>query len=236
MEGYYNISSGFGKRTSGTHRGIDIDSYGGAGSIAGAAVRAAKGGKVYAFNASCTHNYGKKTSCGCGGGYGIFVYVRHDDGTEARYAHLGAVAVSYGEIVLQGETLGTVGSTGFSSGFHLHFELRDAGGNAVNSMPVNAEGRHTYYGSSAPFSEAVCYRYNTDRIWAEVKNGHILVQTAAAPADSLVLVVQYSGGRLVSADVATASAQISLAEGADSAKVMLWKGISPVTKAVFLQW
>ena len=59
------------------------------------------------------------------GGYGLTVILRHGDGTlESRYAHLSQLTVRAGEWVEQGEVIGLVGSTGNSTGPHLHFELR----------------------------------------------------------------------------------------------------------------
>lgn len=59
------------------------------------------------------------------GGYGLTVILRHDDGQlESRYAHLSQVSVQPGEWVEQGEVIGLVGSTGTSTGPHLHFEIR----------------------------------------------------------------------------------------------------------------
>ncbi|MBE9114922.1 peptidoglycan DD-metalloendopeptidase family protein [Lusitaniella coriacea LEGE 07157] len=59
------------------------------------------------------------------GGYGLMVALRHEDGTqESRYAHLSQIFVQAGELVEQGQPIGLVGSTGFSTGPHLHFEWR----------------------------------------------------------------------------------------------------------------
>jgi murein DD-endopeptidase MepM/ murein hydrolase activator NlpD len=59
------------------------------------------------------------------GGYGLMVTLRHLDGTqESRYAHLSEMFVEPGQTVAQGEMIGRVGSTGFSTGPHLHFEWR----------------------------------------------------------------------------------------------------------------
>lgn len=59
------------------------------------------------------------------GGYGLTVILRHEEGTqESRYAHLSEVFVQPGESVDQGNVIGLVGSTGFSTGPHLHFEWR----------------------------------------------------------------------------------------------------------------
>lgn len=60
------------------------------------------------------------------GGYGNTVILRHEDGTqETRYAHLSQILVDTGEKVKQGDVVGLVGSTGNSTGPHLHFELRE---------------------------------------------------------------------------------------------------------------
>jgi murein DD-endopeptidase MepM/ murein hydrolase activator NlpD len=59
------------------------------------------------------------------GGYGLMVTLQHLDGTqESRYAHLSEVFVESGQEVARGEVIGRVGSTGFSTGPHLHFEWR----------------------------------------------------------------------------------------------------------------
>ena len=57
------------------------------------------------------------------GAYGNCVDVRHADGSLTRYAHLSGFAVSYGQVVNQGQVIAYVGSTGVSTGAHLHFEL-----------------------------------------------------------------------------------------------------------------
>ncbi len=62
-----------------------------------------------------------------GQGYGRFVIVDHNIDYITLYAHLSEVLVSEGEVVAQGEILGRVGSTGNSTGPHLHFEIRDFG-------------------------------------------------------------------------------------------------------------
>ncbi len=61
------------------------------------------------------------------GGYGNVVIVAHDDGTESRYAHCRDLSVKAGERVGSGQAIATVGSTGRSTGAHLHFEVRRDG-------------------------------------------------------------------------------------------------------------
>ncbi|MBM4402604.1 MAG: peptidoglycan DD-metalloendopeptidase family protein [Candidatus Cloacimonetes bacterium] len=61
-------------------------------------------------------------------GYGCHVVVDHGNGYQSLYAHLSSFAVSAGQAVSQGQTLGTMGCTGRCSGTHLHFEIRSGGG------------------------------------------------------------------------------------------------------------
>lgn len=63
---------------------------------------------------------------GYNGGYGNYIVISHPNGTQTLYAHLLTTKVAVGEIVKQGEVIGQVGSTGRSTGAHLHFEIRGA--------------------------------------------------------------------------------------------------------------
>lgn len=65
-------------------------------------------------------------SSGYNGGYGSYIVIKHDNGTQTLYAHLSGVQVSVGEQVSQGQVIGNMGSTGKSTGTHLHFEVRGA--------------------------------------------------------------------------------------------------------------
>ena len=102
------------------HGGIDIAGAG----IMGAPVVAAADGTVIASNSSCTHNWGKSYSCGCGGGYGNYVMISHAGGKMTVYGHLTSLTVSTGQSVSRGQVIGYVGSTGNSTGPHLHYECR----------------------------------------------------------------------------------------------------------------
>jgi murein DD-endopeptidase MepM/ murein hydrolase activator NlpD len=66
-------------------------------------------------------------------GYGNLVKIQHSNGDETWYAHQSEIWVGVGQAINQGETIGLVGSTGLSTGPHLHFELHEAG-NAVDPL------------------------------------------------------------------------------------------------------
>ena len=113
------ITSGYGNRihpifgTERWHSGIDI------GAAAGATVIAADSGTVFVATYSSS--------------YVNYVMIYHSNGTYTLYAHMSAFAISNGQSVSQGQTIGYVGSTGVSSGPHLHFETR-VNGAAVDPM------------------------------------------------------------------------------------------------------
>ncbi|MGI6257339.1 MAG: murein hydrolase activator EnvC family protein [Anaerovoracaceae bacterium] len=96
------------------HSGIDISCSG------GAAIVAANSGVVY--------------NAGWMGGYGNTVIVDHGGGISTLYAHNSAIYVSPGQRVSRGQTIAGAGTTGNSTGVHLHFEVR------VNGTPVNPQG------------------------------------------------------------------------------------------------
>ncbi|GAA2399088.1 M23 family metallopeptidase [Streptomyces glaucosporus] len=90
--------------SSGTHSGVDF------AAASGTPVRAVGPGTV--------------VTVGWGGAYGNQVVIRHDDGRYTQYGHLSATSVSPGQRVEGGRQIGAVGSTGNSTGPHLHFEAR----------------------------------------------------------------------------------------------------------------
>ena len=89
------------------HTGIDL------GSVAGAAIHAAGNGTVIL--------------AGSWGGYGRTVVIDHGGGLSSLYAHQSSIAVSEGQRVLAGDVIGYIGCTGFCTGPHLHFEVREVG-------------------------------------------------------------------------------------------------------------
>ncbi|HAZ08714.1 MAG TPA: hypothetical protein DCZ01_09390 [Elusimicrobia bacterium] len=76
---------------------------------------------------------GRITQAGWHEGYGQLIEIRHTNGEATRYGHLSKILVKVGDIVQRGKTMiGRVGSTGISTGPHLHFEVRDRNGKAIN--------------------------------------------------------------------------------------------------------
>jgi len=112
-----SITSGFGYRTdpftgeTKFHGGIDI------AAAAGTPIVAADGGIVTVANGVDSW----------GGGYGFYVMIDHGNGYETLYGHCSSICVTYGQVVQKGEVIAYVGSTGNSTGNHLHFEIRIGG-------------------------------------------------------------------------------------------------------------
>ena len=126
VPGYYDVYSPFGNRNWGNgftdfHGGIDI-----AGSnIYGKNVVAANAGKVAYVSYSNSKSYGS---------YGNYVIIDHGGGIMTLYGHLSTITVTQDQMVAKGQKTGEVGATGFVTGPHLHFEVRE-NGTRVNPMP-----------------------------------------------------------------------------------------------------
>ena len=97
-----------------SHNGADI------GAARGSAVLAAKSGRVI--------------QAGWNGGYGISVMIAHDDGITTLYGHMDGCSVSVGQTVSQGETIGICGSTGNSTGAHIHYTMYK-NGSTIDPLP-----------------------------------------------------------------------------------------------------
>ena len=91
----------------------------------GADMDAAQGDPIKAASA------GKVILAGVKGGFGNTIMIDHGGGMVTLYAHQSKLGVSVGESVQAGETIGYIGSTGLSTGPHLHFEVR------INGTPKN---------------------------------------------------------------------------------------------------
>ncbi len=120
------VSSGYGTRTLNgrtyTHYGMDITC--GHASNYNVSVVAADSGTIITSSNACSHNYRKSSSCGCNGGYGNMVVIDNGQGLHIYYGHLYKSTVSVGQTVSAGQTVGILGCTGYSTGPHLHFEIR----------------------------------------------------------------------------------------------------------------
>ncbi len=91
----------------------------------GSSILAAGSGTVILVSNSCTHDYPKnsRNNCGCGGGFGNYIEISHGNGLVTVYAHCSAIYVSTGQTVSAGQQIGAVGTTGHSTGSHLHFGM-----------------------------------------------------------------------------------------------------------------
>ena len=112
--GAYTFTSGFGPRWGRMHTGVDL--------------AAPTGSPIYASDG------GTVIRAGYYGGYGNCLDIDHGNGRVTRYAHCSKLLVSSGEQVYQRQQIALVGSTGNSTGPHLHFEVR-LNGSAVNPAP-----------------------------------------------------------------------------------------------------
>ncbi|MBQ6622260.1 MAG: peptidoglycan DD-metalloendopeptidase family protein [Mogibacterium sp.] len=111
----YTITSYFGPRWGRVHQGLDM------AAPTGMTIFASDGGEVI--------------RAGWYSSYGNCVEIRHLNGTFTRYGHCSKIYVRVGEKVFQGQEIAAVGSTGNSTGPHLHFEIHPNGGSAVNPLP-----------------------------------------------------------------------------------------------------
>lgn len=110
-DGYYMRPILGGRKTQGLHgyNGVDLANY------FGAPVFASAEGAVIVVR-----------DYGWNGGYGKYLVIAHPNGTQTLYSHLSEVRVYQGQLIVRGEVIGAVGSTGNSTGPHLHFEIRGA--------------------------------------------------------------------------------------------------------------
>ena len=131
LPGHYSLSSQFGYRihpitgVAHSHTGIDIPAPG------GTPILAAKSGQVV----TSAYHYS----------YGNYVVIDHGNGNSTLYAHMSSRAVSEGQMVTQGQVIGYVGTTGSSTGNHLHFEVRD------NYSRVDPESKYPSLNLVAPW-------------------------------------------------------------------------------------
>ncbi|MDJ0661776.1 MAG: peptidoglycan DD-metalloendopeptidase family protein [Crocosphaera sp.] len=116
------LTSGFGRRWGRMHKGIDI------AAPVGTPIMASAPGEVI-------------TAGWNSGGYGNLVKVRHPDGSVTLYAHNSRILVRRGQKVEQGQQIAEMGSTGYSTGPHLHYEIHPSGRGAQNPMAFLPKNR-----------------------------------------------------------------------------------------------
>ena len=105
---------------------------------------------------------GTVTIAGDNGGYGKMVEVDHGNGFATRYAHLSAIDVKVGQAVKIGQIIGKIGSTGRSTGPHLHYETR-VDGEAVDPQKYSARRHSTRTATEFQFVRAVINQSSTLR-------------------------------------------------------------------------
>ena len=133
VPGYYGISQWFGKTSFNSHHtGIDISG----GGISGARIVAMADGVV--DSTYYKNNWTRASGYYSFNSYGNYVMINHGSYQgkyySSLYAHMSSVAVSPGQSVKQGQTIGYVGTTGNSTGYHLHFSIK-INGSWVNPYP-----------------------------------------------------------------------------------------------------
>jgi murein DD-endopeptidase MepM/ murein hydrolase activator NlpD len=118
------LTSAFGARWGTSHQGIDV-----ANEI---------GTPIYALTDGVVEEAGPAT------GFGLWVVLRHADGTQSVYGHVNRIFVEEGEVVAAGQEIAELGNRGFSTGPHLHFEVWAEDGTKLNPIPWLQDHGITY--------------------------------------------------------------------------------------------
>lgn len=136
------------------HDGSDFGGGGFTGMDEGRTIVAAAEGTVVATNDG---EFDRCTTADCpgGGGFGNYVQIRHADGKSTWYAHLKqfSVAVSTGDLVTCGQVLGEMGSSGHSTGPHLHFEVRNSGNVSEDPFDGPCSAPPSYWRSQGAYAD-----------------------------------------------------------------------------------
>ena len=156
--GYEKMTSAYGNRTyshngkkvSDFHLGIDLISS------------KTKTDYIVAFES------GTVTYAGNNGGYGNVVYIDHGNGYQTRYAHQKSLSVKVGQKVTKGQTLGYMGTTGNSTGNHLHFEIRK---NGSTIDPYDYIFKNKTFESSKDYTKPASTKKSIEEIAKEVIDG-----------------------------------------------------------------
>ncbi len=202
-----NISSGFKTKKRPTHTGIDI--------TGGGNIIASKSGTVVITYTGCNNSNCKNgrcedskkcnPNCGytakgntkgyCNYGYGNGVIIKHSDGSGySMYAHMSSISIKKGQTISRGTKIGTMGSTGYSGGMHLHFEIcPSVKANGTYYAPQNSidptPGKTTYIYSTS--SSSTKPSNTKSKLSITVKNATNITQNSAKVSASC----SYSGTR-----------------------------------------
>jgi murein DD-endopeptidase MepM/ murein hydrolase activator NlpD len=159
------------------HKAIDI------GVSNGSALVASKSGTIFKIFSGC-HNYNgaadgnpgcSSSTCSpqaftyfadfgknfCNSGYGNGVVIKHTDGTYSSYAHMSTISVSLGSAVIQGQQIGTSGSSGASGGPHLHFSLMDTNYAGFNNNPGEVAYIYSVPPATLPVKPIISFNHVT---------------------------------------------------------------------------
>ena len=153
--GYEYMTSAYGNRTywyngkqvSDFHLGIDVVS------------------SKYGTDYIVAFDSGKVVYAGMNGSYGNVVYIDHGNGYQTRYAHQKYLSVSVGQTVSKGQVIGYMGTTGNSTGNHVHFEVR-LNGNTVNPYDYVFNGKT--FPKGGDYTGVITYKAYTNRWLPEV--------------------------------------------------------------------
>lgn len=153
--GYEYMTSGYGNRTykmngktvSDFHQGIDLIS------------------SKYGTDYIVAFADGVVTYAGANGGYGNVVYINHGNGYQTRYAHQKYLNVKVGQAVQKGDVLGYMGTTGNSTGNHVHFEVR-LNGNTLNPYDYVFNGKTI--DCNTDYTGVITYQVYTNKWLSEV--------------------------------------------------------------------
>jgi len=199
-----SISSSFGPRIhpitgkNSQHTGIDI------GNVTEGVtnVIAVKDGVVVYPTATSPVNCPSSSSLdSCGGGYGNYVVIQHNDGTYSLYAHLYAnsITVKANDSVKQGQVIGKIGSSGNSTGPHLHFEIRQGNNSSSSAVdPLNYISADAPRASGLVGSDFITFLHSWEAGGrAQERNGNYVVidDGAHIPTVGYGVALKYNVGR-----------------------------------------
>ncbi|MBQ8208651.1 MAG: peptidoglycan DD-metalloendopeptidase family protein [Clostridia bacterium] len=143
----------------------------------GGNILAIESGKVNSVVTGCSHNY--SSYCGCNGGFGNYVVIKHSNGMYSLYGHLGKVSVSSGSEITKGQVIGVMGSTGDSSGTHLHLELYDSNYSTTNIFRNYFESKYRANIKIGTNSKAAAEKVLSQN-WAYTTSGGTMTPTSTA--------------------------------------------------------